>query len=88
MSIANGTRMGAQGENTMPFILRSKHRPGFEAYEPESISAWSEQPDLALAPLEAWEEVADLAALHGALAAAPAFALVPAPAVLVEEPVS
>lgn len=44
----------------MPFILRSKNRPDFEQYEPESISAWSEQPDVSLAPTEAWEEVQDL----------------------------
>lgn len=64
----------------MPFILRSKNRPGFEAYEPESISAWSEQPDTELAPAEAWEEVADVEAAY---AAAPAFAVIQAPA---EEP--
>lgn len=68
----------------MPFILRSKNRPGFASYEPESISAWSdgepggpkapEQPDLSMAPAEAWEEVADAQALEAAYAAAPAFA--------------
>lgn len=56
---------------TSAYILRSKNRTGYASYEPESISAWSEQPDLRLAPVEAWEEVEDLAA---ALAAAPAFA--------------
>jgi hypothetical protein len=64
------------------YVLRSKNRPGYEAYEPESVSAWSEQPDLELAPAEAWEQVEGL----GALAAAPAFAPVPAPAVPVEAP--
>lgn len=42
------------------FILRSKNRANYENYEPESISASSELPDLELAPLEAWEEVESL----------------------------
>jgi hypothetical protein len=46
------------------YILRSKNRTGYEAYEPESISAWGEQPDLSMAPVEAWEEVEDLAAAY------------------------
>ena len=44
----------------MPHILRSKNRTGFEAYEPESITAWGEQPDVSMEPIEAWEEVADI----------------------------
>lgn len=42
------------------YILRSKNRPGYVSYEPESISAWGVEPDLSLAPTEAWEEVGDL----------------------------
>ena len=46
------------------FILRSKNRIGYDSvyasYEPESISAWGEQPDLSMAPVEAWELVEDL----------------------------
>lgn len=42
------------------YILRSKNRANYEAYEPESVSASSELPDLELAPLEAWEEVESL----------------------------
>jgi hypothetical protein len=65
------------------YVLRSKNRPGYEAYEPESISAWSVEPDVELAPMEAWEAVPELEA---ALQAAPAFALVPAPAAPAEAP--
>jgi hypothetical protein len=50
----------------MPYILRSKNRPGYEAYEPESVSAWSVEPDLTLASDEAWELVEDLAAAYAA----------------------
>ena len=42
------------------YILRSKNRANYEAYEPESISASSELPDLELAPVEMWEEVESL----------------------------
>jgi hypothetical protein len=52
------------------YILRSKDRPGYQAYEPDSVTAWSEQPDLEIAPSEAWEFVEDIDA---ALAAAPTF---------------
>jgi hypothetical protein len=45
------------------FILRSKSRANYEAYEPDSVSASSEEPDLELAPLEAWEEVESLEAV-------------------------
>ena len=48
------------------FILRSKNRPGYASYEPESISAWGEQPDESMAPVEAWELVEDLAAAYAA----------------------
>ena len=42
---------------TSAYILRSKNRPGYASYEPESISAWSVEPDLSIAPMEAWELV-------------------------------
>ena len=54
------------------FILRSKNRPGFEAYEPDSITASGPEPDETCAPAEMWELVEDLAAAH---AASPAFGL-------------
>lgn len=52
--------------NVTAYILRSKNRPGYEAYEPESISAWGVEPDLSMAPVEAWELVEDLAAAYAA----------------------
>lgn len=52
------------------YILRSRNRPDYEAYEPDSVSAWSVEPDLSLAPVEAWEAVEDI---EEALASAPKF---------------
>lgn len=46
------------------YILRSGNRatidPIYAAYEPDSISASGEEPDLSCAPLELWEEVQSL----------------------------
>ena len=52
------------------FILRAKNRPGFEAYEPDSITASGPAPDLDSAPAEMWELVEDLKVAHEA---SPAF---------------
>jgi len=56
----------------MFYILRAKNRVGFEAYEPESITASGPEPDLDCAPAEMWEQVESLEAAH---AASPAFEL-------------
>jgi hypothetical protein len=49
------------------FILRAGQRatidPVFEAYEPDSVSASGEAPDLSAAPAELWEEVESLEGL-------------------------
>jgi hypothetical protein len=52
------------------YILRSRNRPDYEAYEPDSVSAGSVEPDLSIAPVEAWEAVEDV---EEALASAPKF---------------
>ena len=46
----------------MFYILHSKDAldPAAASFNGDSIFAWNVEPDLSLAPIEAWQEVADL----------------------------
>lgn len=54
------------------YILRAANRPGYDQYEPQSITASGPEPELSYAPAEAWELVESL---DEALANSPAFGL-------------